>query len=220
MPTWTWPSSFERFILDRMSPKSQFSQAVRPAIFALCLLPLAWLAWRAGTSGLGANPIEAVNRYLGDWALRFLLIALAVTPITKLTGWTWLMRRRRMVGLFAFAYATLHVSSYVGLDQFFDFAAIGADIVKRNYITVGMACYTILLALAVTSPKAMVKRLGAKRWKALHRLAYAAGIGAVFHYAMMIKADLREPLIYAGILAVLLAWRVAARIKRRRSLLL
>jgi sulfoxide reductase heme-binding subunit YedZ len=206
-----------RIILAGMSPNPLIARAVWPVLFALGLLPLAWLAWRGVSDGLGANPIEAINRYLGDWALRFLLIALAVTPVSKLTGWTWLMRRRRMLGLFAFAYATLHLSSYVGLDQFFDFAAIGTDILKRNYITVGMVCYAILLALAMTSPKAMVKRMGAKRWKALHRLAYVAGIGAVFHYTMMIKADLREPLIYAGILAVLLGYRGVARIRRRRT---
>ncbi|MDH5749928.1 MAG: sulfoxide reductase heme-binding subunit YedZ [Rhodospirillales bacterium] len=198
-----------------MSPKRRYAKALRPALFSLCLLPLAWLAWRAGSGGLGANPIEAVNRYLGDWALRFLLVALAVTPVTRLTGWTWLMARRRMLGLFAFAYATLHLLSYVGLDQFFDFADIGADILKRNYITVGMACYVILLALAVTSPKAMVKRLGARSWKALHRLVYAASVGAVFHFAMMIKADLREPLIYAGILAVLLGFRAVTGLRRK-----
>ncbi len=190
-------------------------RTLKPIVFALCLVPLAWLVWLAGSGGLGANPIEAVNRYLGDWALRFLLIALTVTPLRDVTGWAGWVRLRRMLGLFAFAYAFLHVSSYVGLDQFFAWPEIWADIVKRRYITVGLLVFTILAVLAATSPKSMVKRLGGRRWKKLHTLAYIAGIGAVFHYFMMIKADLLLPSIHAAILAALLGWRLAGRLKRR-----
>lgn len=189
----------------------------KPLVFALCLAPLAWLAVAAASGGLGANPIEATNRFLGDWALRFLLIALAVTPLGELTARAGLTRYRRMLGLFAFAYACLHVASYVGLDQFFAWPEIWADIVKRRYITVGAATFLILALLAATSPKGMVRRLGGRRWKKLHRLVYVAGVAAVFHFAMMVKADLRQPLIHGAVLALLLGWRVVAAIRRRSS---
>lgn len=194
---------------------------LKPAVFAAACLPAAYLAWAAIAHGLaynpvlGANPIEAITRGLGDWALRFLLIALAVTPAAKIAKQAGLMRLRRMLGLFAFAYAVLHVSSYVVLDQFFDWGEIGKDIVKRRYITVGMVVVVLLTPLAVTSTAGWIKRLGARRWKRLHRLVYAAGIGGVLHYYWMVKADIREPLLYAAVLAVLLGWRVATR--RRAS---
>jgi sulfoxide reductase heme-binding subunit YedZ len=187
----------------------------KPLVFGLCLMPLTWLGWRASTGGLGANPIEAVNRFLGDWALRFLLISLAVTPLRAVLGLPVLIRFRRMLGLFAFFYVTLHLSSYVGLDQFFAWGEIWADIVKRNYITVGMIAFALLVPLALTSTKGMVKRLGGRRWKKLHMLVYPAAILAVFHFLMMVKADTREPLIYAAVLAVLLGYRVVARIRQR-----
>ena len=183
----------------------------KPAIFALSLGPLAWLMWQAAAGGLGANPIEATNRFLGDWGLRFLLIALAVSPVSQLGGWPVVMRFRRMLGLFAFFYVSLHLTSYVALDQFFYWPEIWADIVKRTYITVGMAAFVMLVPLAVTSTSGMIKRLGARRWKRLHMLVYPATILGVFHFFMMVKADTREPLIYAAILAVLLGYRVAMR---------
>lgn len=175
--------------------------------FLIMAGPLAGLVVLAFTGGLGHNPIEAINRYLGDWALRALLVALAVTPLKVITGWTWPVRMRRMVGLWAFAYVTLHISNYVVVDQFFDFVAIGKDILKRNYITVGMAAYVILFALAVTSPNAMVKKMGAKAWKQLHRFVYLAGALGCLHYLWMVKADIRAPLVHAAILAVLLGVR-------------
>ncbi len=190
-------------------------RTLKPAVFALCLTPLAWLVWQAAAGGLGANPIEAVNRFLGDWALRFLLITLSVTPLRDATGWAGWVRLRRMLGLFAFAYAFLHVASYVGLDQFFAWPEIWADIVKRRYITVGLLVFTALAVLAATSPKAIIKRLGGRRWKKLHTLAYMAGVGAVFHYFMMIKADLLLPSVHAAVLAALLGWRLAGRLKRQ-----
>jgi sulfoxide reductase heme-binding subunit YedZ len=193
----------------------------KPLVFALALIPLAWVAWTAVASGLGptgplgANPIEYINRFLGDWAIRFLLLALAVTPVRGITGWTPLMRFRRMIGLFAFFYASMHLSSYIVLDQFFDWTEIWKDIVKRNYITVGVVNFVLLASLAATSTKGMIKRLGAKRWTKLHKLVYVAGIAACLHFYMMRKGVQLEPIIYAGICAVLLAYRVAAHLKKK-----
>lgn len=188
---------------------------LKPLVFALCLLPLGWLAWRALEGSLGVNPIETLNRALGDWALRFLLIALAVTPVRKVTGWTALGRLRRMLGLFAFAYAVLHVSSYLGLDLFFDWPAFARDIGKRPAITVGMGALALLTALAATSTDAMVRRLGGRRWRALHRAAYVAGVLGAVHYWMMVKADIRLPMLHAAILAVLLGYRALAATQGR-----
>jgi sulfoxide reductase heme-binding subunit YedZ len=184
---------------------------LKPAIFALSLVPLLWLLYRSLAGQLGANPIEAIIRYLGDWALRFLLIALAVTPLRLVTGWLWPARFRRMLGLFAFTYVVLHMLAYVGLDQIFDFTAIWRDILKRIYITVGMAALAMLLPLAITSTDGMVRRLGARAWRRLHRLAYLAGVAGVIHYFLMVKAGYTQPMIYAGILAALLAVRAAHR---------
>jgi len=189
---------------------------LKPAVFAACLLPAAWYAWAAVTDGLGANPIEALNRGLGDWALRFLLLALAVTPLRQLTGWNGFARFRRMIGLFAFFYVALHLSNYVVLDHFFAWTVIWEDILKRTYITVGMFGVLLLLPLAVTSTKGWIRRLG-KRWQTLHRAAYVAGIAGVVHFYMMVKADVREPLIYGAILAVLLGWRVVTAVRRRNG---
>ena len=182
--------------------------ALKPAVFVLCLLPLAWLLVRAFTGGLGANPVEAIIRYLGDWALRFLLIALAVTPLRIVTGWNIVGRLRRMLGLFAFAYVVLHVFAYVGIDHFFDWTTIWKDIVKRTYITVGMIALVMLTALAVTSTDGMVRRMGGAAWRRLHTLAYPAAIAGVIHYFLMIKAGYQEPLLYASILAALFGVRV------------
>ena len=166
---------------------------------------------------MGANPIEYINRFLGDWAIRFLLMALAVTPVRGITGWTTLMRFRRMIGLFAFFYVCLHLSSYIGLDQFFDWGEIWGDIVKRNYITVGMVNFFILAPLAATSTKGMIKRLGAKRWTKLHKLIYVAGIAACFHFYMMRKGVQLEPIIYAAVCALLLGYRVVAYWKKKAA---
>ncbi|ARJ67514.1 sulfoxide reductase heme-binding subunit YedZ [Magnetospirillum sp. ME-1] len=190
---------------------------VKPVVFLLCLLPLGLLVWRGLSDGLGANPIEATNRTLGDWALRFLLIALAVTPVRQMTGWNAVGRWRRMLGLFAFAYVVLHLSSYVGLDQFFDWNAIGREIVKRRYITLGMLAVLLLIPLAVTSTDSMVRRLGGRRWRALHRLVYVIAPLGVTHHWMMVKKDITEPAIHAAILAVLLGWRLAARARLRHT---
>ncbi len=199
-----------------MTRSDAIRKIAKPLVFTVCLGPFAWIAWTAYASGfsptgpLGANPIEYINRYLGDWAIRFLLTALAVTPVRGITGWNSIMRFRRMIGLYAFFYACLHLSSYIVLDQFFDWGEIWRDITKRNYITVGMVNFVVLAALAATSTNAMVKRLGGKRWTKLHKLVYAAGILACFHFYMMRKGVQLEPIIYAGICAVLLGYRMAA----------
>ena len=182
----------------------------KPLLFVLCLTPLVWLFWRAALGdGLGANPVETVNRYLGDWALRFLLITLAVTPLARLTGRPALRRYRRMLGLFAFAYAALHVANYVLVDQALNGADIWADLLKRRFITVGAAVFCILAVLAATSPKAIAKRLGGRRWRLLHRAVYPAAVGAVLHYAMMVKADPSGPLLHGAVLTLLLLVRFA-----------
>ncbi len=182
---------------------------------AICLLPLLWLLIELTQGKLGANPIEAINRYLGDWALRFLLLTLAVTPARIVLQWNELARYRRMLGLFAFFYVSLHVTNYVAVDQFFDFAEIWVDVTKRLFMTAGMTGFVILLALALTSTDAMQKRLGGRRWRQLHRLVYGAAVLAVIHFYMMVKADVTEPVIYGSILTVLLGVRVWHRVRQR-----
>lgn len=190
---------------------------IKPLVFSLCLLPLLWIAYRAVAGDLGANPIEAITRELGDWALRFLLIALAVTPARELTGWNIIGRLRRMLGLFAYFYVLLHVFSYVGLDQFFYWSGIWQDIVKRVYITLGLVAVVLLTPLAITSTDKMVKRLGGRRWRQLHLLVYPAAILGVIHFYMMIKADFTEPLIYGFVLSLLLGVRAYKKWARTRS---
>ena len=198
-----------------MTPKHAIRLIGKPLLFALCLSPLAWFAWAAWVGGLGANPVEAANRFTGDWALRFIVIALTVSPLCQLSGWGAPMRFRRMLGLFAFAYSFLHTANYIALDQFFDWHEIWADVFTRRYITVGWVAFLLLFPLAATSTNAMVRRLGAARWKQLHRLVYLIAIGSVIHYYLMVKADVREPLIYAAVLALLLGYRVVAAMRRR-----
>jgi sulfoxide reductase heme-binding subunit YedZ len=182
---------------------------LKTLVFALSLLPLGWYARGAWSDTLGANPIEAVTRGMGDWTLHFLLITLAVTPLRKLTGWHTLARLRRMLGLFAFFYATLHLTAYLWFDQFFDWGEIAQDILKRPFITVGMAAFVLLVPLAATSNNFAIRRLGGRRWQALHRSVYAIAILAVLHYSWMVKIDQSQPLLYGGILAALLGFRVA-----------
>ncbi len=186
----------------------------KPLVFAASLIPLALLLVRAFSDDLSANPVEFIIRYLGDWALRFLLIALAVTPVRLLTGWTDVARLRRMLGLFAFTYAVLHLLAYTGIDQGFDLAGLWDDVVKRVFITLGMAAFVMLLLLAATSTDKMIRRLGGARWRALHRLVYPAAILGVIHYFMMIKAGFQQPLIYGLILAALFAVRIVKRLSR------
>jgi methionine sulfoxide reductase heme-binding subunit len=180
-------------------------------IFAASLVPLLLVALDALRGRLGANPIEAILNRFGYWTLVFVLLALVPTPLQKLSGWTWMAPHRRMIGLFAFFYACLHVGTYVGVDQFFDWRAIVADVVKRKFITVGMLAFALLVPLALTSTDGSVRRLGYARWKRLHRLVYAAAVCGVVHFVWRVKADLREPLLFAAALAVLLAVRRVGR---------
>jgi methionine sulfoxide reductase heme-binding subunit len=175
-------------------------------------LPLALLAARAfgALGGLGTNPVEFLTHATGDWTLRLLLLTLFISPLRRITGWTWPMRLRRMLGLFAFFYACVHLSIWIGLDLFFDWTLIGDDILNRPYITVGFMAWLLLIPLAVTSTDAMMRRLG-RRWSSLHRLVYPAAILGVLHFWWLTRADYREPMLYAVILAVLLGWRVATR---------
>lgn len=197
-----------------LTKETRIRWVMKPVVWIACLSPLGWLGWLASSGGLGANPIEFLNLYLGDWAIRMLLIALAVTPVRRITGLNELQRFRRLLGLFAFFYVTLHVSSYVGLDQFFDWNAIWQDIVKRWYITVGMAALLCLIPLAVTSTSGWIKRLG-KNWLRLHKLVYVAGALACLHFFMMRKGLQLEPLVYAAIFAGLMAFRAVDTTKKR-----
>lgn len=198
-----------------MNKETRLNWVIRPLVHAAALGPLVWLIWLGLGGKFGPNPAEFINRYTGDWAIRFLLIALAVTPLRGITGLALVMRFRRMLGLYAFFYALLHVSSYVALDQYFAWAAIWQDILKRNYITVGMLGLVILTALAVTSPKAMVKKMGGRNWQRLHKLVYVAAIAAPVHFFMMRKGFQIEPLVYGGIAGLLLAYRAGVWIRAK-----
>jgi len=182
--------------------------------FLLCLIPLARLGWLGLNDGLGANPIEFITRSTGTWTLVFLMITLTVTPLRRITGWNGLIRFRRMLGLFAFFYVCLHFATYIWLDQFFDWSEIVKDVIKRPFITIGFACFLLLIPLAVTSTNAMQRRLK-RRWQLLHRLIYLIAIGGVVHYWWLVKKDITQPAIYALVLAVLLGFRLAYYWKQR-----
>ena len=180
----------------------------KPVIFLACLTPLARLVWRGLHSDLGANPIEAITHGTGDWTLTFLLITLSITPLRKITGQYWIIGWRRMLGLFAFFYGCLHLMTYVWLDKFFDVHEMLADIAKRRFITAGMTAFVLMLPLALTSTKWSIRKLGGKRWQALHRLIYFSAAAGVIHYIWLVKADLKKPLEYGSVLALLLLFRV------------
>jgi sulfoxide reductase heme-binding subunit YedZ len=187
---------------------------LKNAVFFLSLMPLINLAAGALLDGLGANPIERITRSTGYWTLAFLMITLAITPLRRLLGWNWPMRMRRMIALFAFFYGTLHFLTYLVLDQFFDFSAILADIVKRPYITVGFPSYVLMIPLALTSTDRMIRRLGGKRWRLLHRLVYLIAVGGVVHYWWLVKKDVSDPLMFAVILGLLFGARLFSRVIR------
>jgi len=196
-------------------PAERILPTLKLALFVFCLLPFVMLIWQTLDGSIGPNPVQALTHATGDWALRLLLVTLAVTPLRRLTGLAWLVRLRRMLGLFAFFYAALHFTTYLWLDQFFDWEAIVEDIAKRPYITVGFAALVGMIPLAITSTKGWLRRLG-KRWKMLHRLIYPIAILGVLHYLWLVKADLLEPGIYAAILAALLLVRLpVARLRER-----
>lgn len=190
----------------------------KAAVHLAALTPMAILAWqvadvaRTGSNALGADPVVEIEHRLGLWALRLLLATLAVTPLRQLTGATDLLRFRRMLGLYAFAYATLHLAAYVVLDLRGYWAIIFEEIAKRPYITVGFAAWLLLLPLAITSTRGWIRRLG-RNWARLHKLVYVAAVLAVLHFWWLVKSDLREPLLYAAILAALLGWRAWKRFR-------
>src|SRR5881275_2018179 len=180
----------------------------KAAVFVVCLMPLGALVWRGFNHGLGANPVEFIQLAAGDWTLRFLVITLSVTPFRKLLNLPDLIRFRRMLGLFAFSYLCIHFLTYLVLDQSLDLAAIWKDIAKRPFITVGFLGFLLLVPLAITSTKGWIRRLGGRRWQALHRLIYFSAIAGVIHYLWLVKADIRKPLQYGFVLALLLGYRV------------
>jgi sulfoxide reductase heme-binding subunit YedZ len=188
--------------------------AVKALVFTAALVPAGSLAASAWffPERLGANPAEFITRATGDWTLRFLLLTLAVTPLRKLLGWSWLARCRRMLGLYAFFYGMLHMSSYVGFDRVFEVTEILDDIVKRPFIAAGFAALVLMTPLAITSADAIARRIGGRRWRTLHRLVYLISSLGVLHFWWMVKSDVTEPAIYAALLAALLGYRVAAHV--------
>jgi sulfoxide reductase heme-binding subunit YedZ len=186
-------------------------------VFALCLVPLAQLVWAGFHNGLGANPIEFITHATGDWTLRFLVITLAITPARKLLRLPDLIRFRRMLGLFAFFYGCLHFTTYIGLDKFFDLSDMLKDINKRRFITVGFTGFVLMMPLAVTSTAGWIRRLGGKRWRTLHRLVYASAVAGVVHYYWLVKSDVRRPIRYGIVVALLLGYRLAIELYQKHG---
>ena len=180
---------------------------LKPVVFLVCLLPLSWLIYGFINDQLGANPFEVLTRETGEWTLRFLLLTLAMTPLRRLSGSAAPVRFRRMLGLYSFFYVCVHLLTYLWLDHFFDWQEILTDIIKRPYITIGMLAFILLIPLALTSTKTMMRRVG-KRWKPLHKLVYLIGILGSLHFLLLVKADLLEPIIYIIILLLLFALRI------------
>src|SRR5215467_15609687 len=191
---------------------------IKFAVFAACLTPLGMLAWEAYTQNLGANPIEKITHSTGDWTLRFLLITLSITPARKLLGVSNLIKFRRMLGLYAFFYGSLHFLTYVWLDKFFNLHEMIADIEKRKFITIGLTAFTLLIPLAITSTTGWIRRLGGKRWQMLHRLIYVSACAGVVHYYWLVKSDIRLPLLYGAIVTVLLAYRLGPKLMKGHRL--
>ncbi|MGA2723669.1 MAG: protein-methionine-sulfoxide reductase heme-binding subunit MsrQ [Bryobacteraceae bacterium] len=187
-------------------------------VFLLCLAPLFRLAWRVWNQDVTANPTEFIQHFTGDWTIRLIVATLAVTPLRKLLGVPDLIRFRRMIGLFAFFYACLHFLTYLWLDKLFNFPAMLKDVGKRPFITAGFAAFVCLIPLALTSTAGWIRRLGGKRWRRLHSLVYVTAIAAVAHYYWLVKSDIRQPMLYATLVALLLAWRVVSSAIRSAAL--
>jgi methionine sulfoxide reductase heme-binding subunit len=181
----------------------------KAVLFLACLGPLARLGWNGYAGLLGANPIEVITHSTGDWTLIFLCITLAVTPLRMLSRQYWLIRFRRMLGLFAMFYGLLHFTTYIWLDKFFDFHDMVKDVVKRPFITMGFTAFVLMIPLAITSTSGWIRRLGGKKWNVLHRLIYFSAIAGVIHYVWLVKKDLTKPLEYAAVLTVLLGYRIS-----------
>ena len=191
---------------------------LKAAVFLAALVPLGMIAADASSGDLGANPVETILHHFGDWALRLMLVTLAVTPVRRLTGWNQAVRLRRMLGLFAFFYAVLHLATYVVLDRSLLLEEVIEDLTDRPYIMVGFTAFILLVPLAATSTNAMVRRLGGRRWRRLHRIVYIAAAGGVIHFWWLVKADVREPLVYAAVLALLLVLRLPPVVPFLRAL--
>lgn len=186
-------------------------QRVKAALFVLCLYPLASLVWLGFTGGLGADPVEYIRRSTGTWTLDFLIITLSITPLRRVTGWHWLVRLRRMFGLYAFFYAAIHVVTYLWLDQLFDLDAIWRDVAKRPLIAAGFLSFVLMVPLAATSTDRMVRRLGGRRWQQFHRAVYLVAVAGVVHFWWLVKLDYTRPLIYSVIIGALLFTRLVFR---------
>ena len=193
------------------------SKWTKVVVFLLCLVPFAGLVDRALHNKLGANPVEFLQHATGDWTLRFLVLTLCITPFRKLLNLPDLIRFRRMLGLFAFFYVCLHFLTYLGPDQSFDLAGMWKDVAKRPFITVGFLGFVLLIPLALTSTTGWIRRLGGKRWQMLHRAIYITAICGVIHYYWLVKSDVRKPLFYGALVAILLLWRLGSWISKRRS---
>lgn len=193
------------------------SNWAKAAAFAVLAAPAAWMAWQGYRDELGPNPIEAITKGSGVWTLRILLISLAITPARKLLALPELIGFRRMTGLFAFFYATLHLLTYLWLDKFFEWPEIWQDVSKRRFITAGLAAFALMLPLAATSTAGWIRRLGGRRWQALHRLVYISAAAGVLHYLWLVKAGALRPGVYAAIFGMLMAWRLWDWSRRRRA---
>jgi methionine sulfoxide reductase heme-binding subunit len=189
----------------------------KPLVFVLALLPAGHLAYRTYSNDLGVNPAETLQLETGGWALKFLLMTLAITPLRRLTGWNRVIQYRRMVGLFAFFYASVHFLTYIVLDKYFAFGEMIADIAKRPFITAGFIAFVAMVPLAVTSTKGWIRRLG-RRWQSLHRLIYLSGVAAAVHFVWKVKVAVGEPVYYAIVMALLLGFRVFWQLRSAKSL--
>lgn len=199
------------------NPTPRQLTGIKLAVFSLCLLPFVRLLWAAWTDDFGPNPVEFVQRWTGSWTFNLLLLTLCVSPLRGLTEWHWLLRLRRMLGLFTFFYAALHFLSFIGFDHLFEIDDIARDILKRPFVTVGFAAFVLLIPLAATSNQWAIRRLGGRRWQELHRNIYLIAILACVHYFWLVKATaLLWPLAYSVAVALLLGWRVRER--RRKAI--
>ena len=194
------------------------SKWTKVAVFLICLIPLAVLVNRALHGNLGANPVEFVQHATGDWTLRLLIFTLSITPLRKILGLPELIRFRRMLGLFAFFYVSLHFLTYIGPDQSFNLSGMWKDVEKRRYITVGFLGFVLLIPLALTSTAGWIRRLGGQRWQMLHRAIYISAICGVIHYYWLVKSDIRKPVFYGALVAILLLWRLGDWFRKRSQL--
>lgn len=195
--------------------KNKHIVALKFVVFPLCLVPLALLAWKGFQGDLGANPIEVITHSTGDWTIIFLLITLGITPLRRISGQNWLIRFRRMMGLYAFFYVVLHFTTYIWLDKFFDLQEMLHDVVKRPFITAGFTAFVLMIPLALTSTKGWIRRLG-KRWAVLHKLVYVSAIAGAVHYLWLVKSAITRPVTYLTIVGVLLAVRVGYWLANRK----